>query len=286
VAPFARIPIGRSRRPPNRTTNKQAGIFAPIAPPIRSRYNARGSTRPAEYKPLALQTQGTARLLIMEALSCVEISPDVTPEAAIIWLHGLGADGHDFAPLVPQLQSRLPIPTRFLLPHAPHRPVTVNGGYVMRAWYDIVAFDLSQAEDADGIHASARQIDALIERELHEGISARRIALAGFSQGGAIALHTGLRYPRRLCGILAMSTYLPLATTLAAEATSSNRDIPIFMGHGTADTVVAVDHALASARLLRELGYPVEWHSYDMPHGLCEQEIDDLAAWLARILTG
>ena len=221
----------------------------------------------------------------MEALSCVEFNPDTPAEAAIIWLHGLGADGHDFAPLAPELQSRLPVPTRFILPHAPYRPVTVNAGYIMRAWYDILAFDLSQAEDADGIHTSARQIKDLIDKEVRAGISARRVTLAGFSQGGAIALHTGLRYPQRLCGILALSTYLPLAAALAAEAASSNRDTPIFMGHGTADTVVAMPHARASEHLLQELGYPVEWHSYAMPHGLCDQEIDDIAAWLSRVLT-
>jgi phospholipase/carboxylesterase len=217
-------------------------------------------------------------------LSCVEANPNGPPEAAVIWLHGLGADGHDFEPIVPQLQSQLTVPTRFILPHAPHRPVTVNAGYIMRAWYDIAAFDLSGAEDADGIRASARQLDILIQREIRNGIAARRIVLAGFSQGGAIALHTGLRYPQRLAGILALSTYLPLAATVSAERHSANRDIPIFMAHGSEDTIVPLSHALESKRLLQELEYQVEWHGYEMPHSLCDEEVDDIADWLIRVL--
>ena len=215
-----------------------------------------------------------------DPLPCIEVNPDEPPGATVIWLHGLGADGHDFAPIVPQLQPQLTVPTRFIFPHAPLRPVTINNGYVMRAWYDIAAFDLSQAEDADGINASARQLDILIQREIGNGIAARHIVLAGFSQGGAIALHTGLRYPRRLAGILALSTYLPLAATVDAERHPANCDAPIFMGHGEEDTVVPLAHALASRQLLQELGYQVEWHSYAMPHSLCNEEVDDIAAWL------
>jgi len=215
-------------------------------------------------------------------LPCVEVRPAAPPQAAVIWMHGLGADGHDFEPLVPEL--RMPLPVRFVFPHAPRRPVTVNGGYVMRAWYDIAAFDLSRGEDADGIRASAEKLEGLIAHEVDRGIPARRIVIAGFSQGGAMALHTGLRHRERLAGILALSTYLPLAGTLAAEAAAANRECPVFMGHGQEDTVVALPHALLSRRRLEEAGYPVEWHEYSTGHGLCPDEIGDIRAWLARVL--
>lgn len=218
-------------------------------------------------------------------LPCVEVEPGAPAQAAVVWLHGLGADGHDFEPIAPLLQTQLTPPTRFVFPHAPHRAVTINGGYSMRAWYDIAALDLSRGEDVDGIHASARRLDALIERELARGIAARRIVVAGFSQGGAVALHAGLRYPQRLAGILALSTYLPLAATLSAECHPANRDIPIFMAHGDEDTVVPIAHALASKQRLQELGYTPEWHGYRMPHSVCDAEVADIAAWLQRILT-
>jgi len=238
--------------------------------------NARSINRTRhEPKPMVTAT-------MMRTLPCVEIDPPAPPQAAVIWLHGLGADGHDFEPLVPQLP--LPVPVRFVFPHAPHRPVTVNGGYVMRAWYDIAAFDLSRGEDQDGIRESARQLEALIDREIANGIAPRHIVLAGFSQGGALALHAGLRYPQRLAGILALSTYLPLADTLAAEAHDANRDVPIFMAHGNQDEVVFLPHALIAQRRLEELGYKVEWHAYDMPHSLCNEEITDIAGWLGRVL--
>lgn len=215
-------------------------------------------------------------------LPCVEIDAPLPAQAAVIWLHGLGADGHDFASLVPQL--RLSIPVRYVFPHAPRRPVTVNGGYVMRAWHDIAAFDRSLGEDREGIRDSAQHIEALIAREIRNGIAPQRIVLAGFSQGGAIALHTGLRYPLRLAGVLALSTYLPLATTLAAEATAANRDIPIFMAHGNQDTVVPPYYAQTSRRHLTELGYAVEWHEYAMSHSVCNEEIADIKRWLAHVL--
>ena len=217
-------------------------------------------------------------------LSCVEVNPNVPPRAAIIWLHGLGADGHDFEPIVPQVQACLSIPTRFIFPHAPHRPVTINGGYIMRAWYDIATFDLSQTEDSGGIHESTMQLNALIQREIRYGIAAHHIVLAGFSQGGAIALHAGLRYPQRLAGIIALSTYLPLASMAADERHRANLETPIFMGHGSEDSVIPLPHALASRRILEELGYPVEWHDYAMPHSLCDEEVNDIAAWLRRTL--
>jgi phospholipase/carboxylesterase len=212
----------------------------------------------------------------------VELEPADPPQAAVIWLHGLGADGHDFEPVAPEL--RLPFPVRYVFPHAPLRPVTVNGGYVMRAWYDIAAFDLSRGEDAAGIHASMRQLETLIARERERGIPARRIVLAGFSQGGAMALYTGVRYGERLAGILALSAYLPLATTLTADAVAANADVPIFMAHGREDTVVALPHALISRRYLKDAGYAVEWHEYAMGHGLCSEEVADIKSWLARVL--
>jgi phospholipase/carboxylesterase len=229
-------------------------------------------------KPKPMVTATMLRLL-----PCIEKDPPISPQATVIWLHGLGADGHDFEPIVPQLQ--LPIPVRFVFPHAPRRPVTINGGYVMRAWYDIAAPDLSSGEDDAGIRESAQQLNALIEREVHNGVAPRRIVLAGFSQGGAVALHAGLRYPQRLAGILALSTYLPLANSVALEAHPANRDIPIFMAHGEEDTVVPPPHAHISKQRLTELGYAVEWHSYAMPHSLCSEEIADIAQWLARILS-
>jgi phospholipase/carboxylesterase len=215
-------------------------------------------------------------------LPCVEIDAPLPAQAAVIWLHGLGADGHDFESIVPHL--RLSIPVRYVFPHAPLRPVTVNGGYVMRAWHDIAAFDRSLGEDQAGILDSAQHLEALIAREIRNGIAPHRIVLAGFSQGGAIALHTGLRYPLRLAGILALSTYLPLATTLAAEAAAANRDIPIFMAHGNQDTIVPPYYAQTSRRHLTELGYAVEWHEYAIPHSVCDEEIADIKGWLARIL--
>lgn len=220
-----------------------------------------------------------------QPLSYIEVNPSDSPQATVIWLHGLGADGHDFEPIAPQLQSKLPVPTRFVFPHAPYRPITINNSCIMRAWYDIAVFDLTRAEDADGIRASASLLDTLIQREIDDGIAAQRIVLAGFSQGGAVSLHAGLRYPHRLAGILALSTYLPLAATIADEQHPANRNIFIFMAHGNADTVVPLPQALASQRLLHKMGYQVEWHRYEMPHSLCNEELTDITAWLTRRLT-
>ena len=218
-------------------------------------------------------------------LPAVEIVSGPNPTHAVIWMHGLGADGHDFEPVVDELDlDRLP-PTRFVFPHAPERAVTINGGYVMRAWYDILTADFSgRREDAAGVIESAAQIEALIERENARGIPDSRIVLAGFSQGGAIALHAGLRHPRRLAGILALSTYLPLSDTLAAEASPANRDVPIFMAHGNADPVIPQDFSRRSADLLSAAGYPLAWHSYRMEHSLCLEELRDIEPWLAGVL--
>lgn len=217
-----------------------------------------------------------------ECLDSVEIEPRVPARASVIWLHGLGADGHDFAPIVPQL--RLAIPVRYVFPHAPYRPVTANEGYVMRAWYDIVGFDRSARVDETGVRASADQVFALIERELARGIAAERILLAGFSQGGAIALHAGLRYPRRLAGIMALSTYLPLADTVSAEAAAANKAIPIFLAHGSDDGIIALPYAQTSKQRLEELGYSVEWHCYAMAHSVCDEEITDMRRYMERTL--
>lgn len=218
-------------------------------------------------------------------LPAVEIETAPQPTHAVIWLHGLGADGHDFEPLVDELDTdRLP-PTRFVFPHAPPRPVTINGGYVMRAWYDIVSSDFSvQREDARGVLESARQIEALIARENARGIADEHIVLAGFSQGGAIALHTALRHARPLAGILALSTYLPLPATLAAEAAPANHATPIFMAHGRGDSVIPHDFARRSADFLLARGHALEWHSYFAEHTISLEELRDVETWLQRVL--
>jgi phospholipase/carboxylesterase len=217
-----------------------------------------------------------------ELLRTIEVEAAPNPDAAVIWLHGLGADGNDFVPVVPELGLD-GAPIRFVFPHAPMQPVTINNGMVMRAWYDISDADIRR-EDAKGIEASQRQLEALIEREKGRGIAESRIGLAGFSQGGAIALHTGLRHAGRLAGIMALSCYVPLAERLAAEAAAQNRDVPLFMGHGRSDPVVAFARAVESRQLLEQLGYRVEWHEYPMPHSVCMEEIEDIGAWLKRVL--
>jgi phospholipase/carboxylesterase len=214
----------------------------------------------------------------------VELESAPHPTAAVIWLHGLGADGHDFAGLVPELDLSNCPPIRFVFPHAPSMPVTVNGGYVMPAWYDILGPDLVSQQDAAGIQASERAIVALIAQEVARGIPAERIVLAGFSQGCAMALHTGLRLPQRLAGIMALSGYLPLADRFTAERHPANAQTPVFMAHGTQDPVVVIARGEASRDALAALGQPVEWHSYPMPHSLHPREISDISAFLARVL--
>ena len=202
-------------------------------------------------------------------------------DASIIWLHGLGADGHDFEPIVPELPLPAGLRARFIFPHAPVQAVTINYGHVMPAWYDVYG---DGRQDADGIRASQARLEALIARERDRGVATRRVVLAGFSQGGAIALQTGLRHSQRLAGILALSTYLPLAETLGAEAAAANRGVPIFMAHGTEDPVIPLQRAAISRDQLRKLGYQVEWHEYPMPHAVCPEEIADVGAWLGRVL--
>jgi phospholipase/carboxylesterase len=219
-----------------------------------------------------------------DLLETVEIETAPAPRASIIWLHGLGADGHDFEPIVPELGLPKTLAVRFVFPHAPARPVTINGGMVMRAWYDVVAAGGDRREVEPGVRESARRIEALIDRERARGVADRAIVLAGFSQGGAMALHTGLRHPERLAGIMALSCFLPLADTAAAEASAANRDVPVFMAHGTHDPLIPIDRGRQARDLLGGLGYRIEWHEYPMPHSVCAEEVADIAAWLTKIL--
>lgn len=219
----------------------------------------------------------------MSILPHLEVETAPNPTASIIWMHGLGADGNDFVPIVDEME--LPArPIRFIFPHAPVRPVTINGGFPMRAWYDVVSDDFSRREDEGGVRESQAMIEALIRRENERGIRCRDIVLAGFSQGGAMALHTGLRYPERLTGILALSTYVPISKTLEAEMAPANRDVPIFMAHGTADPVIPLWLAGSSRQLLERLGYDVQWHEYEMGHSVMWEEVADISRWLRRIL--
>lgn len=218
----------------------------------------------------------------MQMLETMEIASRDEATSSVIWLHGLGADGHDFVPLVRELD--LPN-TRFVLPHAPYRAVTCNGGYEMRAWYDIYGLEVGSKQDESGIRAMQLQIEALIAHEQQRGIESGRIVLAGFSQGGAIALHSALRYSQKLAGVLALSTYLPLQSTLPAEAHAANRQVPIFMAHGTFDTVIGLDVALSSAEVLTQSGYAVSWHEYAMAHSVCEKEVADLRDFLRQCFT-
>jgi phospholipase/carboxylesterase len=211
-------------------------------------------------------------------MQAVEIETGSQPQAAVIWLHGLGADGHDFEPIVPELAVAQPL--RFIFPHAPVRPVTINQGMRMRAWSDIFQFG-GGAEDEAGIRESQRLVEDLIKQQ---PFPSNRIVLAGFSQGGAVVLQTALRHRERLAGVLALSTYLPLNATLEAERSAANRDLPIFMAHGQYDDIIPLARAEQSRRMLEKLAYPVEWHTYAMPHSLCPQEIEDICAFLGRIL--
>lgn len=217
-------------------------------------------------------------------LDCVILDVD-TPRYSVIWLHGLGADGHDFEPVAETLEFTHKTHTRFVFPHAPVRPVTINNGMAMRAWYDIRRMSIDEAQDAAGIRTSAAAIEQLIAAEAARGIPTGHIVLAGFSQGGAIALHTGLRYGERLAGIMALSTYLPLRDTFEAERHSANQHTPIFMGHGIRDNVVPESLGRATCKQLEQLGYAVEWHEYPMEHSVSLDEITDIGHWLERILT-
>jgi len=221
-------------------------------------------------------------------LEVIEVETAPNPTAAIIILHGLGADGNDFVPVAQELDLARVGPVRFVFPHGPTRPVTINGGYVMRAWYDIFGTELgpggTKREDEAGLRASQALVDGLIADQRARGIQADRIVLAGFSQGCAMTFMAGLRHPERLAGLLGMSGYLPLAATTAAERSAANASVPIFQAHGRADPVIALERATASRDALLALGYPVEWHEYPMPHSVCPQEIVDMNRWLVKVL--
>ncbi len=217
-------------------------------------------------------------------LPCIEIDSGPNPVASVIWLHGLGADGNDFAAIVPELDLAGCPSIRFVFPHAPSMPVTINGGYVMPAWYDILGQEMQKNEDETGIRRSAQAIEALVAREQERGVSPDHIVLAGFSQGCAIALHTGLRHPTRLAGIMALSGYLPLAAKLPAEASPANRLTPIFMAHGVADPMVVLARAEAARDALQAMDYAVSWHTYPMQHSLHPREIQDISGFLKSVL--
>jgi phospholipase/carboxylesterase len=217
-------------------------------------------------------------------LPFVEIESAPNPTAAVIWLHGLGADGHDFAGLVPELNLAGCPAIRFIFPHAPSIPVTINGGYVMPAWYDLLGMDLVSKQDAQGIQKSEAAIQALIANEVARGIPPKNIVLAGFSQGCAMALHTALRLPDKIAGVMALSGYLPLADRFANERNVANAATPIFMAHGTQDPVVVIARGEDSRNALTQLGHPVQWHAYPMPHSVHPQEIADISDFLRQVL--
>jgi phospholipase/carboxylesterase len=220
-----------------------------------------------------------------QLLENIEIETAPNPQVAVIWLHGLGADGNDFVPLVNELDlSGLP-GIRFVFPHAKTMPVTINGGYVMRAWYDITGAELTRREDEGGLRSSQRDVEALIAREKARGIPASRIILAGFSQGCAMTLQTGMRHPEKLAGMLCLSGYLPLATSVGEERSAESLATPIFMAHGTHDNVVPFIRAQQSKDVLESLGYQVEWHQYTMQHTLCLEEVQDISKWLRKVIS-
>ena len=219
-----------------------------------------------------------------EVLPSIELETAPNPTASVIWLHGLGADGNDFVPIVPELRLPQSLRVRFVFPHAPVRAVTINNGMRMRAWYDIAAADLNSRADLIGVRESQAQLEAFIVRETARGMPSERIVLAGFSQGGAIALYTGLRHAERLAGIMALSTYLIAPDKLATEASAANRGVPIFMAHGTADPVVRFQWGEASKGVLEAAGYPIEWHTYRMEHSVCLEEVQAIGAWLTKVL--
>ncbi len=217
----------------------------------------------------------------MQTPETVEVLTGETPQGSIIWLHGLGADGHDFEPIVPELRLPADLSLRFVFPHAPVQPVTINGGMAMRSWYDIVSFDSEGRADRAGVLASSAVLEGLIDREIERGIAASKIVVAGFSQGGAVAIHTALQTGHEIAGLMALSTYMALPDD-AANAVS-RKDLPIFMAHGSFDPVLRMEWGRASADRLIEAGYAVDWHEYPMAHAVCPQEIADISHWLSAI---
>lgn len=219
-------------------------------------------------------------------LESVNVDPQGEHKASVIWLHGLGADGNDFIPIVPELQLADVLGVRFIFPHAPVRPVTLNNGMEMRAWYDIIGLDRNGPEDDAGIEASRAEVETLIQAEKDKGITADKIVVAGFSQGGAIALHAGLRHAQTLAGVMGLSTYLPLRTRLADEASSANQDTQILLAHGSMDPMVPQQLGELSRDALKAANYNVAWHSYSMEHQVCLEEIREIGGWLSQRLGG
>jgi len=217
-------------------------------------------------------------------LDYVEINPDAKPTATVIWLHGLGADGHDFESIVPELHLPGALPIRFVFPHAPKRPITINEGMIMHAWYDVADLESEQKMDVNGFLGSVDQVTGLIRDEMQSGMPSERFILAGFSQGGAIALFTGLTLGMKLAGIMALSCYLPLVDQLDKKRNGINQDIPIMMCHGTMDPMIPMAKAVQTRKELMKLGYQVSWHEYPMMHAVCPEEIDDVRAWLLKVL--
>lgn len=225
----------------------------------------------------------------MELPETVEVQGGDEPQGSVIWLHGLGADGHDFEPVVPELGLVDTLRLRFVFPHAPFRPVTINAGMTMRAWYDVLTLDRGGPQDEAGIRESSRMLEMLIEREHEQGIPFDQIVLAGFSQGGAIAMHTALRYGQRLAGLLALSSWMPLAERFGAEVTDNAaaqpRELPVFMAHGELDPMLPIALGREAREILERAGYKVEWHEYPMAHAVCAEEIDDIRSWLLSVYT-
>jgi len=219
------------------------------------------------------------------SLETLELCTSDSPDASVIWLHGLGADGHDFEALVPELRLPSKLAIRFIFPHAPFRPITVNNGYVMRGWYDIVSLQIDRQEDIDGVAESSALLSQLIETEINRGIAGNRIILAGFSQGGAIVLNTGLHYPQPLAGILALSTYVPMLDQLATTLAEANKATPIFMAHGLMDDVININIASTSRTQMQALGLILQWHDYPMGHSVCADEISHIRDWLIQRLS-
>ena len=223
----------------------------------------------------------------MDTPETVEVGGGARPDGTVIWLHGLGADGHDFEPIVPELHLAEHANIRFVFPHAPVRPVTINGGAPMRAWYDVISLDRTGPQDEAGIRDSAASLMQLIERENERGVDASRIVLAGFSQGGAIAMHTAMRFPHRLAGLMALSTWMPLESTIAEEVVGSSetqpRDLPILMAHGTFDPMLPLAAGQHAREIMQNSGFNVQWHEYPMAHAVCAEEISEIRNWLVDI---
>lgn len=229
----------------------------------------------------------TAREKILDTPETVEVGGGETPDGTVIWLHGLGADGHDFEPIVPELNLDEHADIRFVFPHAPVRPVTINGGTPMRAWYDVMNLDRTGPQDEAGIRESAAFLLQLIEREKERGIDANRIVLAGFSQGGAIAMHTAMRFPQPLAGLMALSTWMPLESTIDEEVVESSesqpRDLPVLMVHGSFDPMLPIAAGQHARDIMQQAGFTVQWHEYPMAHAVCGEEITDIRQWLADL---